>query len=88
MSNSEILIREAKTLPESIIGEVLDFIGYLKTKAAKTADQIGIDGECPLDHTPNATTLAAFAEGDAMMRGEIPSRWFKTPEEFFKALKG
>jgi hypothetical protein len=26
-----------------------------------------------MDHTPNAETIAAFEEGDAMLRGEIPS---------------
>jgi hypothetical protein len=29
--------------------------------------------ECPLDHTPNAETIAAMQEGDAILRGEIPA---------------
>jgi hypothetical protein len=28
---------------------------------------------CPMDHTPNAVTIAAMEEGDAILRGEIPA---------------
>jgi hypothetical protein len=44
------------------------------------------------DHTPNAETMAAFEEGDAMLRGEIPSAVrfdptrYKTKEELKAAL--
>ncbi|GHV76872.1 hypothetical protein AGMMS49942_16930 [Spirochaetia bacterium] len=34
-------------------------------------------GECPPDHTPNAETLAAKAECDAIMRGDIPVKWHR-----------
>ena len=48
---------------------------------------IGIDGECPLDHTPNAKTAAAIREGRAMMRGEIPAIEFEDAESFLADLK-
>jgi hypothetical protein len=45
------------------------------------------------EHTPNAVTLAAFEEGEAMLRGEIPGavfidpRQYQTREELKNALK-
>ena len=45
---------------------------------------------CPLyaENPPfNAKTLAAIAEGRAIMRGEIPGKWYKPREEFWKALE-
>ena len=47
---------------------------------------IGIDGACPLDHTPNAETAAAIREGRAMMRGEIPAHWHYGLEDLDKIL--
>jgi hypothetical protein len=44
--------------------------------------------ECPLDHTPNAETIAAIEEGRAMLRGEIPCKHFDSFKDFLKALKG
>jgi hypothetical protein len=44
-------------------------------------------------HIPNAETIAAFEEGEAMLRGEIPSavfidpRQYQTREELKTALK-
>jgi hypothetical protein len=46
-------------------------------------------GDCPLCaryHEPNEETIAAFEEGDAMERGEIPSRLFHSVDELFAAL--
>jgi hypothetical protein len=46
-------------------------------------------GECPLcalHHTPNAETIAAFEEGDAMLRGEIPSITYKSADEMWEDL--
>jgi hypothetical protein len=40
---------------------------------------------CPMDHTPNAETIAAMEEGDAILRGEIPSKSM-TVDEFLKYL--
>jgi hypothetical protein len=76
MSYADVLIEEIKTLPEECAAEVLDFVGYLKEKAAKKQ-------ECPVcarNRDPetgeprfNAETIAAFEEGDAMLRGEKPA---------------
>jgi hypothetical protein len=60
-------------------------LAFTPAPAIEDSD-IGIDGECPLDHTPNAETAAAIREGRAMMRGEIPSKRYKSVDEFWKDL--
>ena len=55
---------------------------------------IGIDNECPIcaklrdpdtgNPRFNAETLAAMEESRAIMRGEIPAKWYK-PHELDKA---
>jgi len=90
MSNAELLIEEIKTLPEDYTVEVLDFVGYLKEKAAKREG-------CPIcakHRDPktgelrfNAETIAAFEEGDAMLRGEIPAKWYSSLEDMDKMLE-
>jgi hypothetical protein len=48
---------------------------------------------CPMDHTPNAVTIAAMEEGDAILRGEIPAALtldlsgYKTREEQLAAMR-
>jgi len=42
---------------------------------------------CPMDHTPNAETIAAFEEGDAMLRGEIPGKLYDSVEELIRDLE-
>jgi hypothetical protein len=66
----------------------------LSMNAEKTAEDLTVtDGKCPFDHIPNAETVAAFEEGEAMLRGEIPSAVFINPrqrptrEELKAALK-
>ncbi|MDR0688843.1 MAG: hypothetical protein LBG08_01050 [Spirochaetaceae bacterium] len=50
--------------------------------------QIGADAGyvCPhcgkTEHTPNAVTLAALEEGEAILRGEIPSAIFIDPAQY------
>ena len=34
----------------------------------------------------NAETIAAFEEGDAMLRGEIPAKWYNSLEEMLADL--
>jgi len=34
----------------------------------------------------NAETIAAFEEGDAMLRGEIPAKWYNSLEEMLVDL--
>jgi hypothetical protein len=90
MSNAELLIEEMKALPDDYAAEALDFIGYLREKAAKR------QGGCPLcakhrdpktgEPLFNAETIAAFEEGDAMMRGEKPAKWHRSLEDLDKIL--
>jgi hypothetical protein len=86
MSNTELLIKEVDALPPDCFQEVLDFVGYLRQKYTQDTESDGIDGECPLDHTPNAVTIAAMEEGDAMIRGEIPFKSYHSFEEMLEAL--
>jgi hypothetical protein len=85
MTDTDLLIKEIRTLPEESVTEVLDFVGYLKQKQSRDTG-IGLDDECPLDHTPNAVTIAAIQEGDAMLRGEIPANRYHSFGEMLKAL--
>jgi hypothetical protein len=84
MSQTELLMKEIEGLPPQYVGEVIDFVGYLKHKAAQTED------ECPLcaeyRHIPNEETIAAIEEGDAMMRGEIPANRYKSVDEIWTEL--
>ena len=75
------LLDEIKSLPEDYTVEIFNFISYLKTKAAR-------QGECPIcaNSTPNAQTITAIQEGRAMMRGEIPTKWYNSLEEMLVDL--
>jgi hypothetical protein len=42
---------------------------------------------CTMYHEPNEETVAAMKEGDAIVRGEIPSPAFNSFEEFLHDLK-
>jgi len=60
-------------------------------------DGFAFEGECPIcaaNRDPvtgnphyNAETIAAFEEGDAMLRGEIPATWHKSLEDLDKMLE-
>ncbi|GHU65864.1 hypothetical protein FACS189447_05600 [Spirochaetia bacterium] len=76
MTELAILHREIDTLPQNRVGEVLDFVGYLKHHDA----QQGMD-------EPNEETIAAIEETRAMARGEIPSIEFDSAESFLADLK-
>jgi hypothetical protein len=86
MSDTELLIKEIQTLPVDCIAEALDFVGYLKQKQSRKTIP-DIDGDCPLDHTPNAITIAAMREGDAMLRGEIPANRCHSLGEMLEILR-
>ena len=75
------LVDEIKSLPEEYTVEIFNFVGYLKAKAARQS-------ECPIcaNSTPNAETIAAIQEGRAMMRGEIPAKWYNSLEEMLVDL--
>jgi hypothetical protein len=55
-----------------------------------TVDNTIPAGGCPLCavyREPNEETLAAFAEGDAILRGEIPAKRYESVDEFWKDLE-
>ena len=102
MSNAELLIEEIKTLSSGRVAEVLDFVEFIKQKdirAAKDNDDSWFEqgGECPIcakhrdpvtgEPRFNAETIAAFEEGDAMLRGEIPANWHNSLEDLDKILE-
>ena len=91
MSIAELLLEEIKTLPDDYVAEALDFVGYLKEKAARRQEGCPI---CAKHRDPetgelrfNAETIAAFEEGDAMLRGEIPAKWYNSLEEMLVDLE-
>ncbi|WP_298612999.1 DUF2281 domain-containing protein [uncultured Thiothrix sp.] len=43
MTASELLVEQAKTLPENLAMQVLDFLEYLKAKQLKQPNQTTID---------------------------------------------
>ena len=101
MSKIEMLIEEVKTLPENRVAEVLDFVEFVKLRESQNAEESDDPwfekGEgCPIcakhrdpktgEPCYNAETIAAIEEGDAMMRGEIPAKWYNSVEEMLVDL--
>jgi len=91
MSNAELLIEEIKTLPENYTAEVLDFVGYLKEKAAKEQKECPI---CAKHRDPvtgesrfNAETIAGMQEVEDMIAGKIPVQWHHSLEDLDKMLE-
>ncbi|MCL2765854.1 MAG: hypothetical protein FWD40_11345 [Treponema sp.] len=87
----DFLIEEIKSLPVDYTAQVLDFVGYLKEKAAR-------QDECPVcaryrdpetgEPLYNAETKAAINEVDDMLAGKIPNtlKKFNNLEEMLKDL--
>ena len=98
MSDAELLIKEIKTLPSNRVAEVLDFVEFIKQKEEENADTSWFEKgeECPIcakHRDPetgelrfNKETIAAFEEGDAMLRGEKPAKWHSSLEDLDKIL--
>jgi hypothetical protein len=101
MSDAELLIKEIKTLPAYRMAEVLDFVEFIKQKEARktesTDDSWFENGkDCPIcakyrdpvtgNPRYNAETIAAIEEGDAMLRGEIPTKHYGSLEEMLADL--
>ena len=71
---------------------------YTKTEAsnltvAESEDSYLDCPECAKHRDPktgelrfNAETEAAFEEGDAMLRGDIPAKWYNSLDEMLKDL--
>jgi hypothetical protein len=78
------------------VGRVI--LAFTPAAEPKAADDDGLypDGECPIcaanrdpvtgEERFNAETIAAFEEGDAILRGEIPAKWYKSFDEMWKDL--
>ena len=90
MSIAELLIEEIKALPDDYAAVALDFVGYLKEKAAKRQKGCPVCAQYSDPETGeprfNAETVAAFEEGDAMLRGEIPATWHNSLDEMLADL--
>ena len=101
MSDAELLIKEIQTLPADRVAQVLDFVEFIKQKEAYKAESTDDswfekNEDCPIcakhrdpktgDLRFNAETLAAFEEGDAMLRGEIPAKKYNSLDEMLKDL--
>jgi hypothetical protein len=93
MTNTDVLMQEIKNLPPDYVDRVLDFVEHLKKRPLSEPEFEEGLLECPLDHTPNAETIAAMQEGDAILKGEIPAAMtinlsrYKTHEERKAALR-
>jgi hypothetical protein len=92
---AELIYEEVKTLPEARATQVLDFVKHIKEDA--TDDSWFERGEeCPIcaahrdpvtgEERFNAETAAAIREGRAMLRGEIPVKWYTSPDEMWEDL--
>jgi hypothetical protein len=77
MCDVQLLAREAETLPPPYFNEALDFVKFLKQRAGGDKEAVDI---------PNAVTLKAFEEGDAMLEGRAPCHEFKSLDEFWASL--
>jgi len=61
----------------------------MPTVKPETALDIGIDEECPIcaanklaKNLPfNDTVKAAIAEGEAIFKGELPAKWYRSLDE-------
>ena len=72
------------------------YAGDRVAEGALDEDGLGYEGECPIcaahrdpvtgEERFNARVLAAFAEGDAMLRGEIPAKWYTSTDEMWEDL--
>jgi hypothetical protein len=76
MIERSTLLKEIDELPPAYWADVLDFVISLKQKQTlnsflppATADRAGVAWDCPLDHIPNAETIAAMEEAVA---GNLP----------------
>jgi hypothetical protein len=90
MTNAELLIEEIKALPDDYAAEALDFVGYLKEKAAKRQEWCPI---CAKHRDPetgelrfNAETIAGMQEVEDMITGKIPVKWHHSLEDLDKIL--
>jgi hypothetical protein len=83
--------------PEIPAGKtIITFTPASAEDAASADENTDLTGECPIcaahrdpvtgEELFNAETVAAFKEGDAMLRGEIPAKWYNSLEEMLVDL--
>jgi hypothetical protein len=75
---------------------IITFIPASSEDAASAETGLDVASECPIcaahrdpvtgEERFNARTLAAFAEGDAILRGEIPAKRFTSTAELLAEL--
>ncbi|MDR0301087.1 MAG: DUF2281 domain-containing protein [Treponema sp.] len=92
MTNAEKLAEEIKTLPDEYVTEALDFVGYLKEKAARYE----VGEECPIcaKHRDPVTgelrfkpeIMAGMQEVEDMMSGKIPVKWHTSLDDLDEML--
>jgi hypothetical protein len=90
MSTAELLIEEIKTLPDDYAAEALDFVGYLKEKAAKRQEGCPI---CAKHRDPVTGALrfkpeimAGMQEVEDMISGKIPVEWHTSLDDLDEIL--
>jgi hypothetical protein len=96
MPVAELLIEEIKTLPTNRMAQVLDFVKHIKEEDDTDDSRREAGEECPIcaahrdpvtgNPCYNAETIAAIEEGDAMLRGEIPAKWYNSADEMWEDL--
>jgi len=101
MPVAELLIEEIKTLPESRIAEVLDFVEFIKQKKARNAEKVDDSWfekgeECPIcaKHRDPVTgnprykpeVYEGMQEVEDMISGKIPAKWHTSLEDLDKML--
>ncbi|MDR1784963.1 MAG: hypothetical protein LBR23_00630 [Spirochaetaceae bacterium] len=81
-------------LPASVpVGRVRIKLNIAKPRVLTplTEAEMEAGAECPIckahNYTPNAETIEAIEEGDAIVRGEIPSKEYHSAEEFLRDLR-
>jgi len=100
MTTAELVIEKIRTLPSNRMGQVLEFVESLRGKeaVAERDDESWFEngGECPIcakhrdpitgNPRYNAETVAAIEEGRAMLRGEIPAKWYDSLDDMLADL--
>jgi len=83
-ANHKLTIDVPREIPEGPV--ILTFT----PQTVNNDDSSVCESECPYcaahNYTPNAETIAAIEEGRAMMRGEIPAKWYNSLDEMWQDL--
>jgi len=101
MPTAELLIEEIKTLPANRMGEVLDFVEFIKHKDLRDAEKgdnswFERGEECPIcakHRDPvtgelrfNAETMAGMQDVEDMISGKKPTKWYNSLDEMLVDL--